>query len=107
VLSRLVQDHRRFAAATASGSAASPEAAISNPAPKKCHSGSPTALNEPLTRTRLCWAVNQCKGEAMRSILQLLSDNRGATEIEYGLFAALIAVGAVGVLQLFGVIQPH
>jgi Flp pilus assembly pilin Flp len=43
----------------------------------------------------------------MRSILQLLRDSRGATEIEYGLFAALIAVGAVGVLQLFGVIQPH
>jgi len=43
----------------------------------------------------------------MRSILQLLRDSRGATEIEYGLFAALIAVGAVGVLQLFGVIHPR
>jgi len=43
----------------------------------------------------------------MRSISRLLSDSSGALEIEYGLFAALIAVGAVGVLQLFGVIQPH
>jgi Flp pilus assembly pilin Flp len=43
----------------------------------------------------------------MRSILRLLHDTSGVTEIEYGLFAALIAVGAVGVLQLFGVIQPH
>jgi len=43
----------------------------------------------------------------MRSILRLLRDESGVTEIEYGLFAALIAVGAVGVLQLFGVIQPR
>ena len=43
----------------------------------------------------------------MRSILRLLRDENGVTEIEYGLFAALIAVGAVGVLQLFGVIQPR
>jgi Flp pilus assembly pilin Flp len=43
----------------------------------------------------------------MHSIKNLLRDTSGVTEIEYGLFAALIAVGAVGVLQLFGVIQPH
>ena len=43
----------------------------------------------------------------MRSIFRLLSDNNGATETEYGLFAALIVVAAVGVLQLFGVLQPH
>jgi Flp pilus assembly pilin Flp len=43
----------------------------------------------------------------MRSILRLLSDSSGALQIEYGLFAALIAVGAVGVLQLFGMLQPH
>jgi Flp pilus assembly pilin Flp len=42
----------------------------------------------------------------MRSILRLLSGSSGALQIEYGLFAALIAVGAVGALQLFG-IQPH
>jgi Flp pilus assembly pilin Flp len=46
-------------------------------------------------------------GEAMRSILRLLSDSSGALEIEYGLFAALVFVGAVGVLQLFGMFQPH
>ena len=43
----------------------------------------------------------------MRPILRLVSDSNGALEIEYGLFAALIFVGAVGVLQLFGVLQPH
>ena len=43
----------------------------------------------------------------MRPILRLLSDSSGALEIEYGLFATLIFVGAVGVLQLFGVLQPH
>jgi Flp pilus assembly pilin Flp len=42
-----------------------------------------------------------------RSILRLISHNSGALEIEYGLFAALIFVGAVGVLQLFGMLQPH
>jgi Flp pilus assembly pilin Flp len=40
----------------------------------------------------------------MRSILRLLSDSSGGLQIEYGLFAALIAVG---VLQLFGMLQPH
>jgi Flp pilus assembly pilin Flp len=43
----------------------------------------------------------------MRSILRLLSDSSGALQIEYGLFTALIAVGAVGALQLFGMLQPH
>jgi Flp pilus assembly pilin Flp len=43
----------------------------------------------------------------MRSILRQLRNNSGALEIEYGLFAALIFVGAVGVLQFFGMLQPH
>ena len=43
----------------------------------------------------------------MRSILRLLSNGSGALQIEYGLFAVLIAVGAVGVLQLFGMLQQH
>jgi Flp pilus assembly pilin Flp len=43
----------------------------------------------------------------MRSILHLLSDSSGVLQIEYGLFAALIAVGAVGALQLFGMLQQH
>jgi Flp pilus assembly pilin Flp len=43
----------------------------------------------------------------MRSILRLLSNGSVAMQIEYGLFAALIVVGAVGVLQLFGMLQPH
>ena len=52
-------------------------------------------------------APQLCRGEAMRSILRLLSDSSGALQIEYGLFAALIFVGAVGVFQLFGMLPPH
>ena len=43
--------------------------------------------------------------EAMRWIPRLLRDDGGAIEMEYGLFAALFAVGAVAVLQLAGVLQ--
>jgi Flp pilus assembly pilin Flp len=43
----------------------------------------------------------------MHSILRLLRDGSGAADIQYGLFAAMIAVGVVAVLQLFGVLQPH
>jgi Flp pilus assembly pilin Flp len=43
----------------------------------------------------------------MHSIMRLLRDSSGTADIQYGLFAAVIAVGVVAVLQLFGVIQPH
>jgi Flp pilus assembly pilin Flp len=43
----------------------------------------------------------------MHSILRLLRGGGGAADIQYGLFAAVIAVGVVAVLQLFGVLQPH
>jgi pilus assembly protein Flp/PilA len=40
---------------------------------------------------------------AIRGILRLLrADQRGATAIEYGLLAALIAVAAIGGMQALG-----
>ena len=36
------------------------------------------------------------------NLMRLLKDNRGATAIEYGLIAALIAVAAIGAFQLVG-----
>jgi Flp pilus assembly pilin Flp len=41
----------------------------------------------------------------MRSIMRLLRDENAGIEMEYGLFAALFAVGAVAVLQLVGVLE--
>ena len=38
----------------------------------------------------------------MRNLLKLLRDERGATAIEYGLIAALIAVAAIGAMQGIG-----
>ena len=38
----------------------------------------------------------------MRKALQLLRDSRGATAIEYGLIAALIAVAAIAAMQGLG-----
>ncbi|MDP9087017.1 MAG: Flp family type IVb pilin [Pseudomonadota bacterium] len=38
----------------------------------------------------------------VRNFLKLVSDNRGATAIEYGLIAALIAVAAIGAMQGIG-----
>jgi pilus assembly protein Flp/PilA len=38
----------------------------------------------------------------MRAILTLLTDRRGATAIEYGLIAALIAVAAIGAMSTLG-----
>ncbi|MDO6412897.1 Flp family type IVb pilin [Sphingomonas sp. BIUV-7] len=38
----------------------------------------------------------------MRSLLKLLTDRRGATAIEYGLIAALIAVAAIGTMSTLG-----
>lgn len=38
----------------------------------------------------------------MLGMLRLLRDNAGATAIEYGLIAALIAVAAIGTMQGFG-----
>ena len=43
----------------------------------------------------------------MHSILRSLRDSSGVMDIQYGLFAAVIAVGVVAVLQLLGVLQPH
>jgi pilus assembly protein Flp/PilA len=43
------------------------------------------------------------KGSQMfRLIAQLFQNNRGATAIEYGLIAALIAVAAIAAFQLVG-----
>jgi pilus assembly protein Flp/PilA len=38
----------------------------------------------------------------MRIFLKLVRDERGATAIEYGLIAALIAVAAIGAMQGIG-----
>ena len=38
----------------------------------------------------------------MRNFFKLLRDNNGATAIEYGLIAALIAVAAIGAMQGIG-----
>ncbi len=38
----------------------------------------------------------------MRNFLKLARDERGATAIEYGLIAALIAVAAIGAMQGIG-----
>ena len=38
----------------------------------------------------------------MHSLLQFLRDNKGATAIEYGLIAALIAVAAIGAMTSLG-----
>ena len=38
----------------------------------------------------------------MRNLYRLIRDSRGATAIEYGLIAALIAVAAIAALQSVG-----
>ena len=38
----------------------------------------------------------------MKNLLQLIRDSRGATAIEYGLIAALIAVAAIGAMSTLG-----
>ena len=38
----------------------------------------------------------------MRRLIKLLRDSKGATAIEYGLIAALIAVAAIAALQSVG-----
>ena len=38
----------------------------------------------------------------MRNFIKLLRDSKGATAIEYGLIAALIAVAAIGAMQGIG-----
>jgi pilus assembly protein Flp/PilA len=38
----------------------------------------------------------------MSKFLKLIKDNKGATAIEYGLIAALIAVAAIGAMQGIG-----
>jgi Flp pilus assembly pilin Flp len=46
----------------------------------------------------------------MHSIMRLLRDENAGIEMEYGLFAALFAVGAVAVLQQVEVLEglmPH
>ncbi|WP_343525933.1 Flp family type IVb pilin [Sphingomonas sp.] len=38
----------------------------------------------------------------MKTIRKMVKDNKGATAIEYGLIAALIAVAAIGAMQGLG-----
>jgi Flp pilus assembly pilin Flp len=63
-------------------------------------------LNVPLTGLGFRYASSSADPEeAMRSIMRLLRDESAGIEMEYGLFAALFAVGAVAVLQLVGVLE--
>jgi Flp pilus assembly pilin Flp len=62
-------------------------------------------LNVPLTGFGFGYARQPGPEEAMRSIMRLLRGDGGAIEMEYGLFAALFAVGVVAVLQLVGVLE--
>jgi pilus assembly protein Flp/PilA len=41
-------------------------------------------------------------GIAMKKFVQLIRDSKGATAIEYGLIAALIAVAAIAAMQGLG-----
>src|SRR6266545_3959046 len=52
-------------------------------------------LNVPLIGSGLAMPVNPGPEEAMRWIIRLLRDDSGAIEMEYGLYAAVFAVGAV------------
>jgi len=38
----------------------------------------------------------------MKTIRKMMKDSKGATAIEYGLIAALIAVAAIGAMQTLG-----
>ena len=42
------------------------------------------------------------KGQTMSKFLKLIKNEKGATAIEYGLIAALIAVAAIGAMQGIG-----
>jgi len=42
------------------------------------------------------------KEKTMSKFLKLIKNNKGATAIEYGLIAALIAVAAIGAMQGIG-----
>ena len=42
------------------------------------------------------------RSKKMTKLLKLIENNKGATAIEYGLIAALIAVAAIGAMQGIG-----
>ena len=46
--------------------------------------------------------VRNQEGHTMSKFLKLIKDKKGATAIEYGLIAALIAVAAIGAMQGIG-----
>ncbi len=54
----------------------------------------------------MLWLLESLMGEigsdAIDYALQILTDNSGATAIEYGLIAALIAIAAVGAMSGLG-----
>src|ERR1700681_2839986 len=65
----------------------------------------PAPLNVPLTAVEFSSAVNSAQEKAMHlfnCFARLLRDDSGATAIEYGLIAALIAVAAVVVMGTVG-----
>ena len=48
------------------------------------------------------WALSKQREFGMKTLFKFLNDESGATAIEYGLIAALIAVGIIGVLTAVG-----
>jgi pilus assembly protein Flp/PilA len=62
-------------------------------------------INPPLTRFGVFCTVHSAWEKTMRvfhSFVRLLRDDSGATAIEYGLIAALVAVAAVGAMTTLG-----
>ena len=47
-------------------------------------------------------APGERMGNTMKKLLQMIRDEKGATAIEYGLIAALIAVAAIAAMQGLG-----
>ena len=48
-----------------------------------------------------CWRRNQ-RGKTMSKFIKLMRNTKGATAIEYGLIAALIAVAAIAAMTNVG-----
>jgi pilus assembly protein Flp/PilA len=53
-------------------------------------------------RLKTCLSSTRQEGFHMNAIRKLIKNNKGATAIEYGLIAALIAVAAIAAMQGVG-----
>ena len=59
-------------------------------------------LRKGLCRLMLRFPVMFSRGPEMAKFLKMLKNEKGATAIEYGLIAALIAVAAIGAMTSIG-----